>query len=199
VLVTKGLESFTIAAVAEQAGVSVGGVYRRFANKEQLIDAVVDSLLLRMQETVAASLGTADASLIGVVSAFAHALADYLAHSGRVASALVAAPRPLEPRHQGLQTLTILQRLFLDAAAPYGDQIARTARSSALTTVLRTVLGAGAHRQAVIEWWPDGMSWTDWADEITGMAMTYLITPENAASGSQSTHRRRAARGPSPD
>ena len=35
VLVNGGIDGFTIARVAEHAGVSVGGVYRRFEGKEQ--------------------------------------------------------------------------------------------------------------------------------------------------------------------
>lgn len=178
VLVSDGFDSFTIAAVAEHAGVSVGGVYRRFTSKEQLIDAVVDGLLKRLEDSVGAALSAAEPSLAGVVTAFTHALADSLARSGRVASALMGTQRTPEAQQRGLSAVTALQRLFLDAAAPYTDQIARAARSTALTTALRTVIGAGAHRTAVVQWWPDGLSWTEWADEIAAMTISYLSTPD---------------------
>jgi AcrR family transcriptional regulator len=177
VLVSRGLDDFTIAAVAEQAGVSVGGVYRRFSGKEQLLDAVIDSLLVRVEDTVTESLNTAEPSLAGVVFAFTHGIATGLTRSGRVASVLVGGQHTPESRERGLHHLTLLQRLFLDAAAPYTHQIARSARSSALTTALRTIIGAGAHRAATVQWWPDGRSWTQWADEIIDMTTSYLITP----------------------
>src|SRR5271157_2463160 len=67
VLVNEGPEEFTIARVAEHAGVSVGGVYRRFASKEQLIDAVRHALLERFEEAVAEAFDKAEPSLGGVV------------------------------------------------------------------------------------------------------------------------------------
>lgn len=182
VLINQGLDAFTIAAVAEQAEVSVGGVYRRFAGKEQLIDAVIDGLLVRLEDTVAESLRAAQPSLAGVITAFTHALADSLPRSGRIGAALVGSQRTPEMQERGLRALTALQRLFLDAATPYTHQIARAAPSTALTTTLRTILAAGAHRAAVEQWWPDGLSWTHWASEIASMATTYLITLESHMS-----------------
>ncbi len=178
VLVNDGFDSFTIAAVAEHAGVSVGGVYRRFASKEQLIEAVVDGLLKRLEGSVGDALSAAEPNLAGVVAAFTHALAGSLARSGRVAAAVMATQRTAEAQQRGLEAVTALQRAFLDAAAPYTDQIARTGRSTALTTALRTIIGAGAHRTAVIPWWPDGLSWTQWADEIAAMTTSYLTTAD---------------------
>ncbi|MGH3966966.1 MAG: TetR/AcrR family transcriptional regulator, partial [Mycobacterium sp.] len=70
VLINQGLDDFTIAAVAEHAGVSVGGVYRRFASKEQLLEAIIDALLVNVEDTVAESLSTAEPSLSGVINAF---------------------------------------------------------------------------------------------------------------------------------
>jgi AcrR family transcriptional regulator len=190
VLVNDGLDDFTVAAVAEQAGVSVGGVYRRFASRETLIDAVVDSMLTRVQDTVAESLNAAEPSLAGVITAFTHALATSFDRSGRVASALATAQRTPEARQRGLRNLTVLQRLFLDAAAPYGDQITRSARSTALTTVLRTIIAAGAHRTGVAQWWPDGLSWAQWADEMADMATTYLTTPQQPGTAARPSRRR---------
>jgi AcrR family transcriptional regulator len=185
VLINQGLDEFTIAAVAAQAGVSVGGLYRRFAGKEQLIEAVIDGLLARLEDAVAEALSAAEPSLAGVINAFTHVLASNLTRTGRVASALVGMQQTPEMRQRGLRALTVLQRLFLDATAPYTHQIAGTAQSTALTTTLRTIIGAGVHRAEVAQWWPDGLSWTQWADEITDMATTYLSTSgeRNPATG----------------
>jgi AcrR family transcriptional regulator len=43
--------------VADEAGASVGGIYRRFANKEQLLRAIKDNVLTRadaMHKNIAA-------------------------------------------------------------------------------------------------------------------------------------------------
>ena len=47
VLSRDGWEAFTMKAVAEEADASVGGIYRRFANKEQLLRAIKDNVLNR--------------------------------------------------------------------------------------------------------------------------------------------------------
>lgn len=178
VLVNGGLDEFTIVSVAERAGVSVGGVYRRFSGKEQLIEAITDRLLEHLESTVAESLDTAEPSLAGVVEAFTHALATSFTRSGRVVSTLATVQRTPEMAQRALQTLAVLQRLFLDAAAPHGHQIAQAAQSTALTITLRTIIGAGAHRAAAIQWWPDGLTWEQWADQIADMATTYLTTSD---------------------
>jgi AcrR family transcriptional regulator len=195
VLINQGLDEFTIAAVAAQAGVSVGGLYRRFAGKEQLIEAVIEGLLARLEDTVAEALSAAEPSLAGVINAFTHALASSLTRTGRVASALVGMQHTPEMQQRGLRALTVLQRLFLDAAAPYTHQIARTAQSTALTTTLRTIIGAGVHRAAVAQRWPDGVSWTQWADEITDMATTYLSTPSDRSPATVRPRRRPPSKG----
>jgi AcrR family transcriptional regulator len=174
VLVNQGLDDFTIAAVAEHAGVSVGGVYRRFAGREQLIDAVVERMLGNLEDTVAESLNTAEPSLAGVITAFSHALADSFTRSGRVASTLIAGQRTPEMQQRGLGTATAMQHLFLDAAAPYTGQITHPAPATALNSALRSIIAAGAHRAATNRWWPDELTWSQWADEIADMATTYL-------------------------
>jgi AcrR family transcriptional regulator len=59
VLALDGLDGFTIAAVAERAGVSVGGLYRRFTGKEQLLAAVKDRLLTRLETRLSEALASA--------------------------------------------------------------------------------------------------------------------------------------------
>lgn len=187
VLVTQGLDEFTIAAVAERAGVSVGGVYRRFTGKEQLLEAVIDRALGELQTTITEALGRADPSLYGVVVAFVRALAEYFDRLGPMFSAVTGAPGVEANRERGLAAITGVQRLFLDAALPYSAEINRASPSTALSTVLRTVLAAGAHRAATVQWWPDGLTWTQWSDEIADMTTTYLAAPTATA---QASHRR---------
>lgn len=47
VLSRDGWDAFTMKAVADEADASVGGIYRRFANKEQLLRAIKDNVLTR--------------------------------------------------------------------------------------------------------------------------------------------------------
>ncbi|HVY87577.1 MAG TPA: helix-turn-helix domain-containing protein [Hyphomonadaceae bacterium] len=47
VLGRDGWGAFTMNSVAAEAGVSIGGIYRRFASKEQLLRAIKDNVLAR--------------------------------------------------------------------------------------------------------------------------------------------------------
>ena len=123
VLVNEGPEEFTIARVAEHAGVSVGGVYRRFASKEQLIDAIRHALLERLEEAVTEAFDKAEPSLGGVIDAFASALSQTLAENGRIIPALLAGGRSVDVPEQGLRTVTSLQQTILRrrGASPEAD------------------------------------------------------------------------------
>src|ERR1700722_9995230 len=73
VLVAKGFDEFTMTAVAEQADVSIGAIYRRFEGKDQLLEAVWDFLLAKMESDLATALDNAAPNLAGVVSALVRA------------------------------------------------------------------------------------------------------------------------------
>lgn len=176
VLVSEGQEALTIVRVAEHAGVSVGGVYRRFASKEQLIDAVKQAFVDRLEGAVAEAFDEAELSLGGVVEAFISALSETLAESGRIIPALMAGGRSADVPEQGLRTFTSLQQRFLDAVAPYRAQICHPDPVAALNIVFRSVVATGTHRAAISPWLPDGLTWPQWAREIADMTTAYLIT-----------------------
>jgi AcrR family transcriptional regulator len=175
VLINDGPEELTIARVAEHAGVSVGGVYRRFAGKEQLIDAVKQALAERLEDSMATALENAGPSLEGVVDALATALSETLDESARLIPAILAGGRTADPPQEGLRIFTDLRQRFFDAAAPYRDQIRHPDPDVALEMAFRNVIGAGAHRAAMTTWLPDGLTWQRWAREITDMAAGYLV------------------------
>jgi AcrR family transcriptional regulator len=174
VLINDGPEELTIARVAEHAGVSVGGVYRRFAGKEQLIDAVRRALVERLDHSVTNALENAGPSLAGVVDALATALSETLNDSARLIPAILAGGRTADPPEEGLRTLTDLRCRFFDAAAPYREQIRHPDPDAALEMTFRTVIGSATHRAAVFPWLPDGLTWQRWAGEIADMTAAYL-------------------------
>ncbi|MCV7077650.1 TetR/AcrR family transcriptional regulator [Mycobacterium szulgai] len=174
VLVSEGLEKLTIARVANHAGVSVGGVYRRFASKEQLIDAVKLALAERLEVAVAAAFEQAEPSLGGVIDAFTTALAETLNRSGRLIPVLLASGRRADPPEQGMRTVTDLQQRFVDAATIHRPQIRHPDPTTALNVAFRTVVAAGTHRAAMSPWLPDGLTWQQWAREIADMVTAHL-------------------------
>jgi AcrR family transcriptional regulator len=185
VLVNDGLDEFTIARVAEHAGISVGGVYRRFASKEQLIDAVKHELLSRLENAVTEALDTAQPSLAGVIDAFTAALSQTLAESGRIIPAILAGGRRTDAPEQGLRIAAGLQQRFFDAAAPYREQIRHEKPATALTVAFRSVIAAGAHRAALTPWWPDGLTWQQWARELADMTTAYLTDERQNTSSTR--------------
>lgn len=174
VLAHDGIEEFTIARVAEHAGVSVGGVYRRFTSKEQLLDAVGSDLLTRFEHTVSAALDGAEPSVAGVLDAFTSALGQVLAASGHVIPALLSSSRSADTPLNRLGTVTTLQERFTGALAAHRAGITHPDPDTATNIAFRTVIGSGIHRAAAAPLWPDGLTWAQWAREITDMTTAYL-------------------------
>ncbi|MGW5861704.1 TetR/AcrR family transcriptional regulator [Streptomyces sp. NPDC055239] len=176
-----GLEEMTIAGVAQRAGVSVGTIYRRFEDKEQLITALAERMLERREEYVAEQLRTAEPSLPGVMDAYAHALLQSFADNSSLFPELLRT-RGTRSLDRGARTITELHRLLLDAAAPYTDQIRRSPPQKALDTAARALLGACFHNSVR----PDPVTGVAarrrYAEELSDMAIAYLFTPDRRHS-----------------
>jgi len=65
-----GAEGLTMPAVALEAGVSVGGIYRRFSTKQDLLRAIKDRHLSRSDQAMASAMTREATSLAGVVDMF---------------------------------------------------------------------------------------------------------------------------------
>lgn len=173
VLAAGGLDEFTVAAVAKRAGVSVGAIYRRFTGKEQLLAAVKDELLGRLEAEVAQALRAAESGVDGVVAAFTHAVARAFGEHDRIFPDLLSGQRA-DGVQRGLRALAGIQDAFVTALAPYVDD-EPSARMAA-----RTITGSCVHRAATCRLWPDGLTWTGWAEETTAMAVAYLSSAGRA-------------------
>lgn len=172
-----GLEEMTITAVAERAGVSVGTIYRRFEDKDQLITALTERMLERRELYVAEELHAAEPSLSGVVDAYARALLQSFADSSNLFPELLRA-RGTGALDRGARTITEIHRLLLEAAAPYADQIRRNDPATALDTAARAVLGACFHNSVRPDPATGESAQRRYADELSDMAMAYLLTPD---------------------
>lgn len=172
-----GLDEMTITGVAERAGVSVGTIYRRFEDKDQLVKALTERMLDRREEYVAERLSEAEPSLSGVMDAYAHALLESFADSSGLFPQLLRA-RGTKPPDRGARTITEIHRLLLEAAAPYADQIRRSDPRAALDTAARAVLGACFHNSVRPDRATGEMARRRYADELSDMAIAYLLTPD---------------------
>src|SRR5258708_37772993 len=52
-LKTSGLDGFSMAAVAEAAGLPVGNIYRRFRGKDDLLQPIHEAAIARLEDAVA--------------------------------------------------------------------------------------------------------------------------------------------------
>jgi len=177
VLATTGPDDFTMAAVAERAGLSVGAIYRRFEGKEQLLIAVKDRLLTRVEDDITAALGAAGDGLADVIAAFTRALADGFSAGAHVIPHVLGTARTTESAERSRRALENIQRMFLDAATAHRDEIRRPDPATALTVVFRTISSACIHRAVTWRSWPDGLSWATWSEQVAAMATAYLTTP----------------------
>ncbi|WP_260255767.1 TetR/AcrR family transcriptional regulator [Streptomyces sp. 840.1] len=173
-----GLDEMTITGVAERAGVAVGTIYRRFEDREQLINALTERMLDRREEYVAERLRAADPSLSGVMDAYAHALLQSFADSSSLFTELLRA-RGAKPSDRGARTITEIHRLLLEAAAPYSDQIRRSDPQGALDTAARAILGACFHNSVRPDPATGDAAQRRYANELSDMATAYLLTPDH--------------------
>lgn len=173
VLAEQGLEAFTVAAVASQAGMSVGAIYRRFDGKDQLLHAVKDQLLTELETSVRDALRSAPPDLRSTFRAFVTALAQTFQEHDRIFPELLDAQRS-EGRDRGLAALSAIQDALLEAL-PLSPAEADAAKMAA-----RTIIGACVHRAATCRFWPDGRSWSAWLEEAAEMALAYLTSPAAA-------------------
>ncbi|MFE3175061.1 TetR/AcrR family transcriptional regulator [Amycolatopsis sp. NPDC059090] len=174
VLAVQGLESFTVAAVATQAGMSVGAIYRRFEGKEQLLYAVKDQLLSQLEVAVRDALRSAPPDLRSIFDAFVAALARTFQEHDRIFPELLDAQRS-DGRDRGLAALSAIQDALLEAVSSLTE-------SSEARMAARTIIGACVHRAATSRFWPDDRSWETWAAEAAEMALAYLTSPAAAPS-----------------
>ncbi|HEY1530603.1 MAG TPA: TetR/AcrR family transcriptional regulator [Galbitalea sp.] len=172
VLVAKGFDDFTMTAVAEQADVSVGAIYRRFEGKDQLLDAVWDSLLAKMESDLASALDAAESTLPGVVSALVRASVADLS-GNKLFPYLYAPSMALTTRvHDAISTR---RKLFLAAVEPHLGEVRRTDRRVAVVMVQAMVTGACVHRASQGTGVEDGLTWDEFAQHLEELAMSYLL------------------------
>ncbi|MFC4080431.1 TetR/AcrR family transcriptional regulator [Amycolatopsis samaneae] len=191
VLADRGLEEFTIAAVAEQAGMSVGTIYRRFAGKDQLLYAVKDQLLGQLEADVGAALRCSPPGLREIFGAFTQALARTFAQHDRIFPELLDAQRS-DGRDRGLEALSAIQQALVEAAASGIEEIHRPDPVPAVRMAARTIIGSCVHRAATCRFWSDDLSWTTWATETAEMALAYLTSPGSPGEPPRKTPKGRA-------
>lgn len=176
-LVDDGLEGLTIAGVAERAGTSVGGVYRRFRDKDHLLAAVKTRLLEELEDTLETRLSHGNLSLRTAVLVFADAMAQTFGIKyGRVFAELFRGHNP-ELDELGRRATLNLLACFERAVASHRGEVLRADADAALATVSSTIISACIHRGVGGGIVSQGVSWPEYASRLGDMCYAYLTTP----------------------
>lgn len=163
-----GADALTMAAISQESGISIGGLYSRFNGKQGLLRAVKDRLLTRLENDVAARLAEHDGGLRHTVREFVACL------SG---SDLRSVLRPLamgdaedsELDARGAAARNRLLTTFRAAALRDQHEIQHRDPELALSMAFHVVLGCLATSDTGL---PDSV--TVISDEITGVCLAYL-------------------------
>lgn len=177
VLSRDGWEAFTMKAVADEADASVGGIYRRFANKEQLLRAIKDNVLTRA-DAMHRQIGTYKATdLADAVTYYAKHRIDALTTYADILKKILDAQQG-DPLMQncGRQSVQLGMRTFRSLIAPFRDEIAHQDKDLAIdmafymfnATVLRKM-----HAYAS-ETLFEHLHWSLLKTELARMVLAYL-------------------------
>jgi AcrR family transcriptional regulator len=176
VLAADGFDDFTMAAVAERSGVSIGGIYRRFDSKVQLVAAVKDRVLTRVEDNIGERLRRSGPGLTDVVGGYAHAPAEALDENRAFFPDLMI-PRSDEMSDRGLPAVHEVERLFAQAATPHLAEVRRAEPEAALGVAGRVITGTCLQSCARGDM-PDRAAWARLAGELSAMAVAYLLTAD---------------------
>src|SRR5262245_41623543 len=124
VLSRDGWEAFTMKAVADEADASVGGIYRRFANKEQLLRAIKDNVLTRADALHRSLTSYKAKDLSDAVGHYSRYRIDALTSYADILKKILDAQQG-DPvmQNRGRQSVQLGLRMFRSTVAPFRSEI----------------------------------------------------------------------------
>ncbi|WP_394569081.1 TetR/AcrR family transcriptional regulator [Bradyrhizobium sp. 31Argb] len=176
---TKGADGFSMAEVAEAAGLPVGNIYRRFRGKDELLQAIKYEITARIEEAVGERLSQRPFdNMADVIERFAAATCDTFAGDEKLYFAVFAAQRggTSEMDRIGARGRRRIFSRYREALLPFlqgvaGDKAELMARVS-FHIITAAVLGkARASDEALSD-----VSWTALGEEFGRAALAYLQT-----------------------
>jgi AcrR family transcriptional regulator len=138
VLRREGLDAFTIAAVAAESGVSIGGIYGRFKNREEILGAIYKEVLSRMERHVEDHLNRPFASLEEIADVFAREIVTILEQLGDL---LPVAGRNAQDGSTNLFERNIRQ-LLSEAVEPFRAEVKHPDPDHAVRLTVHLLLGS---------------------------------------------------------
>lgn len=125
VLGRDGWNAFTMSSVAEEAGISIGGIYRRFESKEHLLRAIKDHVLARADTDQQNIAETARARNLG--EAIAHYVLNRIAslrgYSSIMRQVFEGQQNDSVMEERGRKSINVGMRVFRSVLAPHRAEI----------------------------------------------------------------------------
>lgn len=182
VLSEVGLEGFTMTTIAERAEVSVGGLYRRFSDKQELLRALKDRVMARLEEKLASEMEASPPQLDEVVNRLVNELSHHFAGNARVWDAFFN-PTVHDPEmaQRGADGLTRLYQAFRLAALRDREHIVHKNPEHALSLTFEMVTAPIIRRTRPISqtYMPGVLDWEEFTDELVRAALAYLTSGES--------------------
>jgi AcrR family transcriptional regulator len=172
-----GAEGLTMPAVALEAGVSVGGIYRRFQTKQDLIRAIKDRHLGRSEQLVATAMAGELSSLGEVVRVFLSTLIKDQGAESLFGVIMEAQGEDAAMKTRGHVSVDRQRQSFARALQPFRGQIRHADPDAAvdmafliaISTVIRRMKAQG-HGGPLI-------GWGDLRRELARAVIAYLQAP----------------------
>ncbi|GAA5051604.1 AcrR family transcriptional regulator [Thermocatellispora tengchongensis] len=184
-LVEHGSDSFTLAEVAERAGVSIGSMYTRVASKDDLILAVQQREMARIEEETRRALDgppSADVPFPEVVRGLVVSTGELLrSNAGIMRPFMLRANTDPEVARLGKQSSQVLAGLFRARLLGRPDAIRHAQPDRAVRwcftmvySVLARYLGLGSSPESAGEG-----DWDELLDDLAETVTLYLTTPRS--------------------
>jgi AcrR family transcriptional regulator len=188
-LIEKGIDDFTMNAVAERSGVSIGGIYRRFEGRESLLLAVKDEMLTRLTARVSKEIGTAK-SLHDAVRTYTYTLAEEFSDNARLLKfLLMELAGDSEASARGRRALADLRDEFVATGMRHTQDLAQPA-TERLPFACQVITSTLLHASILELSQPDRQSRhakrRALADNLCQMTVAYLLEPSPAARKTRS-------------
>jgi AcrR family transcriptional regulator len=185
ILRESGVEALSTAHVSEVAGVSVGSIYRRFGNKEQLLLATQAEFVRAFLEDFTARLDELPSGGVEVSPpvAFAHAaeslVREFEANAQAMRVLLLLGLQNAEIFEAGRQAGAAGGRAYARFMLEHRAAIRRPDPEQAVDYTFRLIYAACSHR---ITQGPDldsprRLSWDELVHELSETVCAYLLTP----------------------
>jgi AcrR family transcriptional regulator len=181
VLAQRGIDDFTMAAVADRAGLAAGGIYRRFESKDALLRKVKDDVFAELEAALDERLATPCPHLTEVVAVFVNTLANELSSSNQLYPSLLAASAGDDVMSdRGTEWQDRTYDFFRAAALQHRNEIGHDDAETALRVAYQIMTGvllrrASVRRQVAV---PSQVSWRALAEQVNSATVRYLVARE---------------------